>query len=77
MHGLHCAALKRSVKRFNGVQVFSATMLADRARLGERVTEWVRLHPSYEIVDIVVTQSSDAAFHCVAISVFYRDGRRQ
>jgi hypothetical protein len=30
--------------RFNGAQVFSAAV-ADRARLGEKVTEWIAAHP--------------------------------
>jgi hypothetical protein len=58
---------------FNGVQVFSATMFADRERLGDRVTEWLAKHRHVTITEIVVTQSSDASFHCVAISVFYRE----
>lgn len=56
---------------FNGVKVFAATMVADRLQLGERVTDWMRRRPKLEIVDIVVTQSSDAEFHCISISVFY------
>jgi hypothetical protein len=56
---------------FNGVKVFSATMFAVRERLGETVTQWLAERPDLDVVDIVVTQSSDAAFHCVAISVFY------
>jgi len=77
---------------FNGVKVFSATMLADRDRLGERVTKWISdqiaaipkclpncdndpcscgNYESFFVVDIVVTQSSDEAFHMVAITVFY------
>lgn len=59
-------------KQFNGVQVFSATMVADRARLGEKVTEWIAAHPEFSIVEIVQTQSSDEQFHCIALSVFYR-----
>lgn len=58
---------------FNGVKVFTATMIAMRERLGETVTEWIDAHPAYTINDIVVTQSSDSDFHCVAISVFYTD----
>lgn len=58
---------------FNGVKVFSATMLQDRERLGERVTDWIRSHPRYRIVEIVVRQSSDMSFHCLAITVFYAD----
>jgi hypothetical protein len=59
--------------RFNGVKIFSATMAQERDRLGERITEWLREHPSFEIVDTVVTQSSDEAFHCLVITVFYRE----
>lgn len=58
---------------FNGVKVFSATMVADRNVLGEKVTEWLAAHPKFEITDIVVAQSSDSAFHCISITVFYVD----
>ena len=57
--------------KFNGVKVFSATMAAQRDQLGERVTDWIRSNPKNEIRDVVVTQSSDEAFHCIAITVFY------
>lgn len=57
--------------QLNGVKVFSATMLADRSRLGETVSAWIAEHEHLEITDIVVTQSSDCSFHCIAISVFY------
>ena len=60
---------------FDGVKVFSATMMAAREQLGENVTQWIQSNPNYELVEIVVTQSSDAAFHCIAITVFYRDRR--
>lgn len=59
--------------RFNGVKVFSATMVADRHVLGEKVTAWLAAHPTFEISDMLVTQSSDHAFHCIAITVFYTD----
>lgn len=59
-------------KQFNGVKVFSATMFQDRERLGDKVTDWLNNNSDAEIIDIVVTQSSDVAFHCVAITVFYR-----
>lgn len=58
---------------FNGVKVFSATMVADRAVLGEKVTEWLRANPHIEIVDKVITQSSDERFHCLAITLFYNE----
>jgi hypothetical protein len=47
-------------------------MSADRVRLGETVTSWLA-RTGLEVDDIVVTQSSDASFHCIAITVFYRD----
>jgi hypothetical protein len=62
---------------FDGVKVFSATMMAGRARLGEHVTEWIQANPHCELTEIVVTQSSDAAFHCIAISVFFRRAQRE
>jgi len=64
---------------FNGVKVFSATMVADREQLGEKVTAWISSHPQCKLTDIVVTQSSDEAFHCIAITVFFHEdggGRR-
>ncbi len=57
--------------RFNGVKIFSATMAQERDRLGDRITDWLRENPNSEIVDTVVTQSSDEAFHCLVITLFY------
>jgi len=37
------------------------------------VTAWLSNVPDREVVDTVVTQSSDEAFHCIAITIFYRD----
>jgi hypothetical protein len=54
-----------------GLKVFSATKARDREVLGETVTDWIRTHPTYEILDKVVTQSSDAAFHCLTITLVY------
>jgi hypothetical protein len=56
---------------FNGVKVFSATMAQERDQLGEKITNWLAAHPSVEIVDKIVTQSSDEAFHCLAITLFF------
>jgi len=62
-------------KMFNGVKIFSATMVADRDKLGDKVGEWIRNKlrtPGFELTEQpTVTQSSDEAFHCIAISVFY------
>ena len=62
---------------FNGVKVFSATMFAERDRLGDRVTEWIAANSHLRVTEMVVTQSSDAAFHCVAITVFYNEDLRR
>ena len=48
--------LRRDVK-FNGVKVFSATMVADRDQLGEKVTAWMANHGHLKVTDVVVTQS--------------------
>jgi hypothetical protein len=62
--------LRKDIK-FNGVKVFSATMVADRDQLGEKVTNWMAANQAKKVTDIVITQSSDEAFHCIAITVFY------
>lgn len=62
-----------AITDFNGVKVFSATMAQEREHLGEKVTDWIRTHPEMTIVNTVVTQSSDEAFHCIAITLFYRE----
>jgi hypothetical protein len=67
------------MQKFTGVKVFSATMLRERetlgeqitAWLGEQITAWLRANPRVEVVDKVVTQSSDDRFHCIAITLFY------
>ena len=56
---------------FDGVQVFTATMARTRAELSDKITSWIAAHPQYEIVDTVVTQSSDDAFHCLTYTVFF------
>jgi hypothetical protein len=58
-------------RQFNGVKVFSATMAQERDQLGEKITTWLTAHPGVEIVDKIVTQSSDEAFHCLAITLFF------
>lgn len=58
-------------KAFNGAKVFSATMAQDREFLGDKVTAWIQSNPRRQIVDTVVTLSSDDAFHCLAITVFF------
>lgn len=59
---------------FEGVAVFTATRASERANLGYVVTEWLGQN-AVEVVDKIVTQSSDAEFHCLTITLFYRARR--
>ncbi len=58
--------------QFTGVKVFSATKAKDREELGEGVTRWLRSNADLEVVDRVVSQSSDNEFHCLCIILFFR-----
>ncbi|MFZ5470670.1 MAG: hypothetical protein ACOZIN_14655 [Myxococcota bacterium] len=57
---------------FTGIKVFSTTLARDREQMGENITKWIKDNPGLEIVDRVVTQSSDKEFHCLTITLFYR-----
>jgi hypothetical protein len=57
---------------FTGVKVFSTTLARDRESMGETITKWLKENAGLEILDKVVTQSSDKEFHCVTITLFYR-----
>jgi len=59
--------------QFTGVKVFSATKAKEREELGEAVTRWLRSNADVEVVDRVVSQSSDDEFHCLTIVLFYRN----
>jgi hypothetical protein len=59
--------------RFTGVKVFSATKAKEREELGETLTRWLRSNADLEVVDRIVTQSSDNEFHCLTIVLFYRE----
>jgi hypothetical protein len=63
----------RPAKACTGVKVFTATRFVEREALGEQVTEWLQCHPRHTPTEIIVTQSSDAAFHCLTITVFYQE----
>jgi hypothetical protein len=58
---------------FDGVKVFSATMRGDRERLGDRITDWIASNPKVAVTEVVVTQSSDSAFHCITLTMFFRE----
>ncbi|HET9595332.1 MAG TPA: hypothetical protein VFP65_07115 [Anaeromyxobacteraceae bacterium] len=63
----------RACPAFTGVKVFSTTLARDRDALSDRITNWMRDNPRLEIVDQVVTQSSDKEFHCLTLTFFYRE----
>jgi hypothetical protein len=48
-------------------------MAQERDQLGEKLTAWLAERPQLKVVDTIVTQSSDEAFHCLAITLFYFD----
>lgn len=58
---------------FNGVKIFTATKAKEREILGETITKWLRDNPRIKVVDKVVTQSSDSEFHCLTITIFYKE----
>ena len=59
---------------YEGVKVFSATMANPREHLGSHVTDWLR-ETGVTVVDTKVMQSSDEAYHCLSIVVFYKGGK--
>ncbi|XXF76724.1 hypothetical protein P2318_27255 [Myxococcaceae bacterium GXIMD 01537] len=61
-----------AVINFTGVKVFSTTLARDRENMGENITKWLKENSSLDVVDKVVTQSSDKEFHCLTITLFYR-----
>lgn len=61
-----------SAARLTGVKIFSATKAREREELGDSITRWLRSNTDIEVVDRVVTQSSDNEFHCLTIVLFYR-----
>jgi hypothetical protein len=66
-------ALAKEGGMFTGVKVFSATKAKEREELGENVTRWLKSNADLDIVDRVVTQSSDNEFHCLTVVLFYRE----
>ncbi|MGE0397201.1 MAG: hypothetical protein AB7T06_10815 [Kofleriaceae bacterium] len=56
---------------FNGVKVFSATMHAQREAIGDVITNWIETHPHCALREMIVSQSSDASFHCYSFTLLY------
>ena len=65
-----------TVPAFSGMKVFSTTLARDREAMGDNITRWLADHAQLEIVDKIVTQSSDKEFHCLTITLFYRERPR-
>ena len=61
---------------FTGMKIFSTTLARDREQMGDTITRWLHENQQVEIVDKIVTQSSDKEFHCVTITLFYRERPR-
>ena len=61
-----------AIPQFTGVKVFSTTLARDREVMGEKITTWIKDNPSADIVDKEVTQSSDKEFHCLTVTLFYK-----
>ncbi len=57
---------------FNAIKVFSTTLARDREQMGENITRWLKENSGIEIVDKIVTQSSDKEFHCLTLTIFYK-----
>ncbi|MGZ6124771.1 MAG: hypothetical protein ACXWLR_07415 [Myxococcales bacterium] len=65
-----------SAPQFTGMKIFSTTLARDREHMGDNITRWVQENSQLEIVDKIVTQSSDKEFHCLTITLFYRERAR-
>ena len=61
-----------TVTQFSGMKVFSTTLARDREQMGDTITRWLQENQQLEVVDKIVTQSSDSEFHCLTITLFYR-----
>ena len=64
-----------SMRKIDGAKVFSASKFYERERLDEKITGWLRRmgqdHQAFEVLDTTVTQSSDRAYHCYSMTLFY------
>ena len=65
-----------TVPQFTGMKIFSTTLARDREQMGDNITRWLADNSNLEIVDKIVTQSSDKEFHCLTITLFYRERPR-
>ena len=61
------------MESFTGVKVFSTTLAREREVMGEAIGRWLAQNPGLEIVEKVVKLTSDRQFHCLSITLFYRE----
>ncbi len=61
-----------AIRGYNAVKVFTATKAKERESLGETITSWLSQRPEIEVLNTVITQSSDNEFHCLTITIFYK-----
>lgn len=54
-------------QQINLVKVFSATKSRLRDGLGDHITRWLRANPNIQVIEGVVSLSSDRYFHCLSI----------
>lgn len=58
---------------FDGIKVFTASMLKEREDLSNRVNTWLEKNKlAVELVDREIRQSSDSSYHCLSIILFYK-----
>lgn len=57
------------------IKVFSATMVREREELAGQIMSWMRAE-HVTIEQLIVTQSSDARFHCLTVTAVYQSGRQ-
>jgi hypothetical protein len=58
--------------QYQAIKVFTATKAKERETLSESVNAWLSKNQDLiEIVNTEVRQSSDEAFHCLTIVIFY------
>jgi len=61
------------MESFTGVKVFTTTLAREREVMGEAIGRWLAQNPNLEIVEKVVKLTSDQQFHCLSITLFYRE----
>jgi len=56
---------------FDGVEIWSMTKPTERQQLGRHITSWLCANKHCSVVDVQISQSSDNAYHCVTVFLFW------